>query len=789
MYKRLARWAFSHPAPVFAAWIVTLFGVLALAGTIGDQFDDGIEIPGSDTEAGFDILDEHFGGVGSGAEGFVVIAADRPVTDPSVQGPIEGLLAEVEEIDGVTVRSPYAPGGAQQISALGADAGRIAYASLALDAELNQTEASETGVEILELLRDNEIPGVQLEVGGAALAEFEPPETELIGLAFAVIVLILAMGSVLAMGITIGVALFGVGTGVGLIILISNVITAPDFAVTIGAMIGLGVGIDYALFIVTRYRESIRQGFVPIDATAIALDTAGRSVIFAGATVVVSLLGLLLIGLEFIAGLGIGAAATVLMTMIASVTLLPASLGLAGDRVEVTRRRGIAMAGFASLALLALGLSIPPLALVGAAGLLMVLLVSFAYAPLRKAVPPRVEKPLRTTFWYRWSRMIQARPWSAALAGFLILGVMTLPVLDLRLGFSDESNFPEGSTTREAYELISDGFGPGFNGPLLLVTEVSGSQDLADAAALAASLETVDGVASVTGPIPNDQTDPTAAIVQVIPSTSPQDEDTEALVVELRDDVIPAATDGTELVVFVTGQVAANIDISDLLAGRTLLFFSVVLALSFLLLMMVFRSLLVPLKAVIMNMMSIGAAYGLIVAVFSWGWGAGLFDTSGGPIEPFIPMMLFAIVFGLSMDYEVFLLSRIKEEYEHTGDAVESVADGLAATARVITAAAAIMVVVFGSFVLEDNRVIKLFGMGLAAAVALDASFVRMLLVPATMELLGDRNWWLPAWLDRILPDLNVEGSRPAPPAVPGTPIDWDGPESGDEVEREPVLV
>ena len=551
-------------------------------------------------------------------------------------------------------------------------------------------------------------------------------------------------------------------------------------------MIGLGVGIDYALFIVTRYRESIRQGFEPVQATAIAIDTAGRSVLFAGATVVVSLLGLLLIGLEFITGLGIGASVTVAMTMAASLTLLPAALGFAGERMEVTRVRGIVAAGLIAIALLGLGIAVQPL-LVAAPLAVIVLLASFAVAPLRRVLPPRKHKPLRETFWYRWSRVIQARPWTAAIGGALILLAMSIPVLDLRLGFSDEGNFAEDTSTRQAYDIISDGFGPGFNGPLLITGELTGPGDLDLFEQMASAIGDTEGVVTVAGPIPNDPDAPTAAILRVTPSTSPQDVDTENLVLFLRSDVIPSVTGDSGLDVFITGTVAANIDFTDFLIGRIILFFVVVLALSFLLLMAVFRSLLVPLKAVIMNMLSIGAAYGLIVMVFQWGWGASLFGTSGGPIEPFIPMMLFAVVFGLSMDYEVFLLSRIKEEYEHTGDAVNSVADGLAATARVITAAAAIMVVVFGSFTFEDNRIIQLFGLGLAAAVFLDATFVRMLLVPATMELLGDKNWWLPSWLDRLLPNLNVEGSRPAPPVA--TPDVDPDPNPDPELPRTPVSV
>ena len=363
---------------------------------------------------------------------------------------------------------------------------------------------------------------------------------------------------------------------------------------------------------------------------------------------------------------------------------------------------------------------------------------------------------MRETGWYRLSRMVQSRPWQFAIGGTAVLVVLAAPVLGLRLGFSDEGNFTEETTTRKAYDLISEGFGPGANGPLLVVAEVSGPQDLAALDDLSVALNRTEGVVFASPAVPSP--DGQAAVIRLQPATGPQDAATEDLVHRMRNDVIPQALDGRGPDALVAGQVAFNIDISDYLAGRIPIFFAAVLGASFLLLMAVFRSLIVPLKAVIMNMLSIGAAYGVVVAVFQWGWLGDLTGVEPAPIEPFIPMMLFAILFGLSMDYEVFLLSRMKEEYERTGDPVNSVADGLAATARVITAAAAIMVVVFGSFVLEDSRPVKLFGLGLATAIAIDATLVRMLIVPSTMELLGARNWWLPRWLDRLIPNLRVEG-------------------------------
>jgi putative drug exporter of the RND superfamily len=416
------------------------------------------------------------------------------------------------------------------------------------------------------------------------------------------------------------------------------------------------------------------------------------------------------------------------------------------------------------------GLGFLPLAALAAVLAVLTLLASIAVRPLRRPVPRRVARPVRETYAHRWSRVIQARPWRWLLGATAVLLLLAAPVTNIRLGWADEGNFPEDTTARQAYDLLAQGFGDGFNGPFL-ITVVPAADD-ADAAAstdrvqrLQRALEATPGVAAVTPPIPDDAARPAAHVMSVVATTAPQDEATTDLVHRLRDDVIPDAVDGTGMDVQVTGAAATSVDITDYLAGRMPIFFAAVLALSFLLLMTVFRSLLVPLKAVLMNVLSIGAAYGVVVAVFQWGWGGDLLGIEGGPINPFIPMMLFAVVFGLSMDYEVFMLSRIREEYLRTGDSTTSVADGLAATARVITAAAAIMVVVFASFMLEDIREIKVFGLGLALAVLLDATLVRMVVVPATMELLGDRNWWIPNWLDRLLPHLEIEHSETSAPA------------------------
>ena len=762
MYSSLGRWCYRHPWRVLIAWLLILVIAAGAAGSLGAAYGGTPAAPDAESSRGADILDEYFGRIGAVISGRIVFRAAQGVDDPAVRSAMTELFKRVDAIDGVTVGSPYDPNGAHRIAVHGPEAGRIAYADLDTGADTSANEAADIGGEIDNLIDASGLramDGMQVEVGGAWLAEREPPESEAIGLAFAVFVLILAVGSVVAMGLTVASALAGVAVGTAGIIMLSNVVTVPEFAPTLGLMIGIGVGIDYALFIITRYREWVGRGLTGEDATAAALDSAGRAVIFAGATVVVSLLGLLLIGLPFVAGLGLTAATTVALVMVGSVTLLPAAIGLLGDRITTTRVRGVMASALVAVALLGFGTGFRPLLL----GLTMAVLVLVAGAfrfsanPLRRTVRHRKAKPLRDSAWYRLSRVVQSRPWLFAVGGTVVLLVLAAPVLSLRLGFSDEGNFAEDTTTRKAYELISDGFGPGANGPLLVVAEASpGPGEIAALRSLSAALNRTEGVAFASPPIANATVD--AFFIRVQPTTGPQDAATEDLVHRMRDDVIPQTLDGTDLDALVAGQVAFNIDISDYLAGRIPIFFAAVLGASFLLLMAVFRSLVVPLKAVIMNMLSIGAAYGVAVAVFQWGWLADVTGVQPAPIEPFIPMMLFAILFGLSMDYEVFLLSRMKEEYERTGDAVNSVADGLAATARVITAAAAIMVVVFGSFVLEDNRVIRLFGLGLATAIAIDATLVRMLIVPSTMELLGARNWWLPRWLDRIVPNLRVEG-------------------------------
>jgi RND superfamily putative drug exporter len=757
MLVRIGHFASLHPWRYIAVWLVTVAMLAGAVITIGPAFTSSITAPASESSEGLEILTAEFPSAG-GDSGTIVYKSDLGVTDAEIQSNMSELFEATKQIDGiVNVISPYSPIGASQISTTGDSAGNIAYAKLVLEPGTTTADGARIGDEISALAPD--IEGLEIALGGDMFRHREPPSSEMLGLAFAVFILILSFGSVLAMGLPIATALAGVGTGVLATALLSNLIEMPDFAATIGIMIGLGVGIDYALFIVTRYKEHLSTGESVAESLAASLDTAGRAVLFAGVTVVVSLLGMLLMGVTFVTGLALAAATTVLLTMVASVTLLPALIGLAGERIQITRWSGLIGSLLVAVAMVGIALDISVLRF-GIPFAVIVVIAGRFKGPLNRTVNLVSDKPIEDTISYRWSRFVQRRAVIITVSATLLLMIVAIPVFSIQLGFADAGNDPVGTTTREAYDLLEEGFGPGANGPLILVTELEPDANLMEIQAVTKTLAQVDGVTQVSPGIPNDPQHPTAVLWQLIPSTSPQDQATADLLHTLRSDIVPQLDEALGTEILITGPVAANVDFSDYLAGRIWYFYGAVLLISFLFLMAVFRSLLVPLKAVGMNLLAIGAAYGIVVAVFQWGWGGSLLGIEPGPIEPFIPMMLFAIVFGLSMDYEVFLLTRIREEYDRSGNNGQAVSDGLAATARVITAAALIMVFVFGSFMLEDMRTVKVLGLGLAAAVAIDATVIRMLLVPATMELLGDRNWWIPRWLDRILPNLVVEPPR-----------------------------
>ncbi len=727
MLQRIALSCYRRRRAVVVAWITLVVALSAVAASFAGEWRNDYSLPGSEAQAASQLLEDGgFDGRGSSWSGQIVVATDDVTADP-VRSGITALVDDVRAgVDGITVVSPFeAPG---QIAA----GGDVAVVWIEFG-EVYVTEAQALAAEIRAIGDGGGyLPGgVQVEYGGEPFWEIAEFSSEALGLLAAMIILLLAFGSVLAMGLPIASALFGIGCGVALVTLMANVVDIPDFATAAVAMIGIGVGIDYALMIVTRYREELSVGFDPENAVVRSMDTAGRAVSVAGATVVVSMLGLYVVGVGASRSMAVAIIAGVLMVMLASLTLLPALLGFCGRNIDRLRVRRVA---------------------IGAVGV--------------------------QSWWYRWSRFVQRRPVAVGIVGVLVLGVLAAPVASMRLGFADAGNRPTDDTARRAHDLIAAGFGPGHNGPLFVAVDLPAAVGDAERVLddLVAAVAADPGVAEVLDPIVNPATG--VALVQVTPTTSFQDAATSDLVHRIRDDLGPAAADASGATVLVGGAAAAVIDFSEDQSRRLVVFIAAVLAVAFVLLMFVYRSVLVPLKAVLLNLLSIGAAYGLIVAVFQWGWGAGLLGIEPAPVEAWVPMMMFAIVFGLSMDYEVFLLSRIRERYLSTGDNSTSVADGLARTARLITAAAAIMVCVFGAFVLSADRALQLVGFGLAVAVLLDATIVRLLLVPATMELLGDRNWWFPAWLARRLP------TRPAPP-VPSAQIGAIAQIGADGSERE----
>ncbi len=643
MLSRLGGWCHDRRRLVLVLWILALVVGNGVAGSAGDAYRQDFSLPGFESTEGFSLVQSTFEDGGSPLSGQIVFTSDRGVDDPAVKRAMERMLGAVADIDDVTaVQSPYAPGGEGQIATRGESAGRIAYSTVSLPDDLDFTRASEIGKEIRA--RVPEVDDLRVEIGGFIFAEFQQPSAELFGLAFAVVILIVAFGSVLAMGLPVAVALFGIGLGGALVILTSHLMEVPDFAPFVGLMIGLGVGIDYALLVVTRYREQRHADHDIRESIMIAMDTAGRSVVFAGATVVISLLGMLFMGVGFIGGLGITASLTVAVTIVASVTLLPALLGFAGDNIERTKWRGLVAAGFVAVALVGAGLESAPVIAAGAFAAVLTIVAGFFLPALKREVPHRAARPLRETLAYRWSRVIQHRPWTAAIAASAVLIVLAIPVLSLRLGFADESNFADDSTTKQAYDLVVEGFGPGSTGPIFLVAAVDGTDQVGALGGVTDAVGSDPNVAAVLGPQPDDPASPTVVRWLVTPRTGPQAQETTQLVHRLRGRVLPPVEQAAGTDVLVSGFVAGNVDMSSHLGARMPVFFGAVLALSFLLLMVVFRSLLVPLKAVIMNLLSIGAAYGVVIALFQWGWFSDITGVQPGPVESWIPMMLFAIV-------------------------------------------------------------------------------------------------------------------------------------------------
>ncbi|MFP5389450.1 MAG: MMPL family transporter, partial [Thermoleophilia bacterium] len=699
-------------------WIVTLVAMGAIAGAAGSDFNEEFSLPSSDSKDALDLLENRFPAQ-AGDVVQIVYKAESGVESPAIEKKMEGVFAQVAALPHVSeVSSPYEKDGAGAVS----ENGKIAYATVQLNVTTDKLNDGEVK-KIVDSAQAAAGKGLQVETGGSPVEEVrgeeEESSSEGIGILAAVIVLLISFGSVVAMGLPILTALFALGVGISGITLFTHVFDTAEFAPQLAFMIGLGVGIDYALFILTRFRNGLDEGLDKREAAIAAVDTAGRAVLFAGITVIISLMGMLLLGLPFLYGVATAAAIAVLCTMIAALTLLPAMLSLVGGWVNRLR-------------------------------------IPFLGRGARSID--------ENTWWFRWSGRIQRRPWVAALLSGGLLIVLCIPTLSLRLGTNDAGTDPAGSTTREAYGLLAEGFGPGFNGPFVLAAELPEKGNDEVLTELRKQLKSEEGVEEVTDVTLNPNK--TVGVFQLYPTTSPQSAATTDLLDHIRGEVIPPIEEETGAQVHVGGINAIFEDFGNGIAEKLPLFIGVVVLLSALLLMIVFRSILVPLKAVLMNLLSIGAAFGLIVAVFQWGWGASVIGVDAtGPIISFFPIFLFSIVFGLSMDYEVFLMSRIHEEWEHNKDASEAVHRGLALTGRVITAAAAIMVAVFASFMLGEDRIINLFGLGLASAVFIDAVIIRSVLVPAIMQLLGRRAWWLPARLDNILPRLHVEPAEgdPAP--------------------------
>jgi putative drug exporter of the RND superfamily len=702
---RLADLSIRRRGAMVVVWIAILGATLALAPRVAGDYAADYSTPGADSSAAADLIEERF--PGSSAESVdVVWQAPDGALEPAAREPVDRFLAEAEKLEGVGDAGP--PRASED--------GTIAVVDLALDRPSWDVPLA-TGERLIELAEDAEGDGLRIELGGGPIMEAEGGgEPELVGLIAAAVVLLIAFGSLVAVGLPMAIALAGLGISIGLIGIAAAVVAVPEWAPAVSALIGIGVGIDYALLILTRFRAALADGREVRDAIVEALTTAGRSVLIAGGTVVISLLGLFLMGVSYMMGVAVAAIIAVLVVMAASVTLLPSLLAFAGRRVDRLRIPGLGR-------------------------------------------PLRSDRPAPAV---RWARAVQRRPWTAAIAATAVLLALAAPALGLRLGFPDAGNNSSGSTTRQAYDLISEGFGPGANGPLLVAADLTAPGAEADLTALSGRLRGEENVAFVAPPRLNEAGD--AAIIAVVPESAPQDAATQDLVDRLRADLPAETAGGARLLV--GGTTAAFVDQSELVTERLPLFIAGVVGLSFLLLLVAFRAPIMALKAGLMNLLSVGAAYGVVALVAEGGWAGGLVGIdSETPVAPFIPVMMFAILFGLSMDYEVFLLSRIREEFLRHGDSARSVVEGLARTARVITAAAAIMVVVFLAFLASPEVFLKLMGIGMATAIFVDATIVRMVLVPAVMQILGRANWWIPGWLDRRLPRLDVERPAPAPSA------------------------
>jgi putative drug exporter of the RND superfamily len=705
----LADLSYRRRGRMVLAWLAAMVVTIGLGSSLAGEFNADYATPGSESKAAADLTQQRFGGY-SGGEVYVVWKDPDGADSPAARERVDAFLAQAKQVDDIADETPIRY----------SRDGTIGATTLPLTID-SWDVPKESGEQLIAAAEANSGDGVQIKLGGDPIyAAQEATSPEGLGFLGAAIVLLIAFGSVIAAGLPLVIALVGLGiSSGGLIMLLTNVVDVPDWATAVSGLIGIGVGVDYALLVLTRFRAALHGGQSRHDAVVEAVTTAGRSVILAGGTVVIAVLGLMLTGLPYMYGVAIAASMAVLVVMLAAVSLLPALLSYLGPNVDRLR------------------------------------------LPLVGRRKPAAEGNEDSLAW-RWSHAVQRRPWPAAIAAVAVLLALAAPALGMRLGFPDAGNDPPSTMTRQAYDLNTEGFGPGTNGPLVIAAELPDAAAKSRIDGLAERLRGEQGVAFVGDPVINEAGD--AAMVTVIPQGSPQAAETTDLVHRLRDDVVPRELRGSGVTAEIGGVTAALEDQSEYITGRMPLFIAGVVGLSFLLLLVAFHSPLISLKAAIMNLLSVGAAYGVMTVVAQGGAIGQLIGIDHEvPIAPFMPVMMFAILFGLSMDYEVFLISRIREEYLKHGDTRRAVADGLAKTARVITAAAAIMVVVFLAFLAAPDVFLKLFGIGLAAAIFLDATLVRMVLVPAVMQLLGHRNWWIPGWLERILPRLDVErGALPA---------------------------
>ncbi|MGP3981075.1 MMPL family transporter [Streptomyces sp. KR80] len=761
----LARWCLRRRLTVVLLWLAAFVGVGVAAAVAGSSYTNDYDVPGTEAGRASQLLEEAFPGRSGDSDRIVWHTDTGTVRAAGLEQRMTETLDEIEELPGVAaVTSPYGADGAAQISRDGHTAyATVTFEKPAEDLDRGQVQRVVDTAQAAEADGPDVPGGLQVELGGAGIALTEKSQahiSEVVGILAAAVVLFLAFGSLLAMLLPIATALVSVGTAYLGIGLLGHVMTVADFAPMLGVLIGLGVGIDYALFIVTRHRRGLRQGLPVAEAVQRAVATSGRAVVFAGVTVCIALLGMLVLRLQFLNGVALAAALTVVLTVAASVTLLPALLGLIGLKALSRRER-------------------------------------------RHLVEHGPQPELPTGFAARWSAFVERHPKILGAVAAVVMLVLAVPTTSLHLGTSDQGNNAASTTTRQAYDLLAGdaaqsgdagdsggsgggGFGPGFNGPLTLVSEIDGAADRLAFDRLPETLRATEGVAQVS-PGSLDVTGRTG-VITVVPETAPQSEQTSELVDRLRSDVLPRAEHGTSLDTHVGGLTAAYDDFGSVIVGKLPLFIGVVVALGCALLLLAFRSIGIPLKAAAMNIAAVAASFGIVVAIFQWGWGSELLGLgSAGPIEPFLPVIMVSVLFGLSMDYQVFLVSRMYEEWRQTRDNRRAVRVGLAETSRVINSAAVIMIAVFGAFVLSGDRIIAMFGIGLAAAVALDAFVLRTLLVPALMHLLGGANWWLPRWLDNALPRFSIEAPEDeidAPESVEPESVVLPSPRAGEAVGR-----